>query len=614
MSALLLVTAALAQGLDASGTLPAPQDGDVRDPLLLQRPGAMAVGQGYGALLGEWVESPLTLVTTTDGEVSSREAALDNVVAVDLQGGYTPHERIRVDLSAPVFLASQSLGDLQGARFGDVRASSQLLLVAPRDDEDLSFGVGVVPWFTLPTGDSAAFLGEDAVTGGGTVNATLQAGRFTATGLVGPRFRPSVGVLNLEGSDGIDLGASAGLLASDRTGFALELLMTPPFQANEVAWRGTPGELVASVRHHSPQGLNVIAGAGTSVTPGIGSPQYRLVVGGGWSRLEEVPRDLDGDGIVDDQCPEEPETVNGFRDDDGCPDRLADLVVVAQYQGTEYPEANMTLSSGPTTTSFDFGPVRVFGRFPGEVWNAEAIQACMTGTGDIELSEGDNRLELELQPVLDSDVHFVVVDEDEEPLDGATLQWVAGPTGCAPAEVATLVNGRATIEVGAGDHEVAGTAEGYETRLVKFTAERGAEQEIRIQLQPTRVSLEDTQIRILEKVHFETNSHIIKSRSYQLLNEVAATIVSHPDFGRVEVAGHADERGPSTYNLRLSARRAQAVADYLLKEGVAEERLEVRGYGEDKPLVEGTGEAVWSENRRVQFSILGRRDPVEETP
>jgi len=338
------------------------------------------------------------------------------------------------------------------------------------------------------------------------------------------------------------------------------------------------------------------------------------VVGGGWSNLDAAPVDLDGDGVADDQCPEEPETVNGWRDEDGCPDTLADLVVVASYDGTDYPEADMVLRSGPTITSFDFGPVRVFGRFPGETWNAEAKHACMTGTADIELAEGDNRLTVELEPVLDSTVHFVVVDENDEPLDGATLQWVAGPTGCAPAEVATLVAGKASIEVGAGDHEVAGTAEGYETRLVQFTAEREAEQEIRIQLQPTRVSLEDSQIRILEKVHFETNSHIIKAVSHQLLNEVAATIVSHPEFGGVEVAGHADERGPSDYNQKLSARRARAVADYLIKEGVAAGRLEVRGYGEDKPLVEGTGEPVWSKNRRVQFSILGRRDHSLPTP
>ena len=290
-----------------------------------------------------------------------------------------------------------------------------------------------------------------------------------------------------------------------------------------------------------------------------------------------------------------------------------DLVVVAQYDGNEYPEADMVLSSGPTSTSFDFGPVRVFGRFPGEAWEAEATYACMTGTGDIVLAEGDNRLKVDLVPVLDSTVHFVVVDENDEPLDGASLQWVAGPTGCAPDEVASLVAGKASIAVGAGDHEVAGTAEGYGTRLVQFTAEREAEQEIRIQLLPTRVALDDSQIRILEKVHFETNSHIIKSVSHQLLSEVAATIVSHPEFGAVEVEGHADERGPSDYNQQLSARRARAVADYLIKEGVASERLEVTGYGEEKPLVQGSGEPVWSKNRRVQFTILGRRD-LSEAP
>jgi len=604
---LLLAGQAHAQaGFDASGSLPAAQDGDARDPLLVLRPGRMLQGEGYGTALLELVKSPLVVVTTVDGGQPTREAALDNVVALDLMGGYTLHERVRVDLAAPVFVASQSLGTGQGARFGDVRGSAQVMLVQPADAA-LSVGVGAVPWVVLPTGDDAAFLGEAGVVGGGMVNGTLEAGRFTAGGVLGARFQPALEDLNLTGSDTIDVGVSAGLLATDTTGVSLELLLRPPFERNEVAWRGTPGELMLSARHHTPTGFNVIAGAGTAVTPGVGTPEWRLLLGGGWSKLEGE-RDPDGDGIANDQCPEEAEVVNGWRDEDGCPDRLADLVVVAAFEGTDYPEANMTLSSGLTNTAFDFGPVRVFGRIPGESWHADAEHACMIGSGDIVLEEGDNQLSIELEPQLDASVHFVVVDENDDPLDGATIRWVAGPTGCAPAEVATLYEGEADIILGAGDHEVAGTAEGYETRLVKFTADKGQEQEIRIQLQPTRVQLDDEQINILEKVHFETNSHVIKGQSYGLLSEVAATIVSHPEFGQVEVEGHADERGPDAYNLQLSARRARAVADYLIKEGVAAKRLIVHGYGEERPLVEGSGEAAWSENRRVQFSIRGFAD------
>jgi outer membrane protein OmpA-like peptidoglycan-associated protein len=591
------------EGLDASGAALAPQDGDARDPLLLQRPGVLKAGEVYTSALLEGAKAPLVLVTTVDGEPSGREAALDDLFGVDLQGGYAVHDRLRLDLSVPLYLASRSLGEAQGAGLGDVRAASQLLLLAP-SDESMAVGVGLVPWITLPTGDEQAFLGASGVVGGGAVNATVEAGRFTASGLAGLRFEPALADLNLTGSDAVDLGLSAGLLASDATGVSLELALRPPFQTNDVAWRGTPGELMLSARHRTDAGFHVVAGAGAAVTPALGTPLWRAVLGGGWSRLDRE-HDLDGDGVANDQCPEEAEVVNGWRDDDGCPDTLADLVAVAAFEGTDYPEADIVLSSGATSTAFDFGPARVFGRMPGESWHGDATMACMVGGADIVLVEGDNRLQIELEPQLDALVRFVVVDENDEPLDGATLRWVAGPTGCAPSEMSRLVEGRADITLGAGDHEVAGTAEGYETRLVKFTADKASEQEIRIQLQPTRVNVDDQQIKILEKVHFETNSHVIKGQSYGLLSEVAATIVSHPEFGRVEVQGHADERGPDEYNLHLSARRARAVADYLIKEGVAAKRLVVHGYGEERPLVEGSGEAAWSENRRVQFSILG---------
>lgn len=71
----------------------------------------------------------------------------------------------------------------------------------------------------------------------------------------------------------------------------------------------------------------------------------------------------------------------------------------------------------------------------------------------------------------------------------------------------------------------------------------------------------------------------------------------------VTLEGHADERGTNEYNLALGERRAKSVRDFLVNYGIEANRISVISYGEERPAVRGTGEAVWSKNRRVEFNI-----------
>lgn len=67
----------------------------------------------------------------------------------------------------------------------------------------------------------------------------------------------------------------------------------------------------------------------------------------------------------------------------------------------------------------------------------------------------------------------------------------------------------------------------------------------------------------------------------------------------VRLEGHTDERGTREYNMALGERRAKAVADYMAANGVASYRVETVSYGEERPEAQGSGEATWSQNRRV---------------
>lgn len=72
---------------------------------------------------------------------------------------------------------------------------------------------------------------------------------------------------------------------------------------------------------------------------------------------------------------------------------------------------------------------------------------------------------------------------------------------------------------------------------------------------------------------------------------------------RVQLLGHADERGSTLYNLSLGQRRADSVRQYLVNLGVDEARLSTLSYGEERPEMQGQSEQAWTLNRRVEFVV-----------
>jgi OOP family OmpA-OmpF porin len=84
--------------------------------------------------------------------------------------------------------------------------------------------------------------------------------------------------------------------------------------------------------------------------------------------------------------------------------------------------------------------------------------------------------------------------------------------------------------------------------------------------------------------------------------DAARLLAAHPDV-RVAVEGHTDSVGNPEYNQRLSERRARVVADRLIAEGVAPRRLDVRGFGESRPVADNDTEEGRARNRRVEIVV-----------
>lgn len=114
------------------------------------------------------------------------------------------------------------------------------------------------------------------------------------------------------------------------------------------------------------------------------------------------------------------------------------------------------------------------------------------------------------------------------------------------------------------------------------------------------VQVTTTHIRITQKVHFATNRARILADSFTLLNTVAQVLNDFPDV-TVEVQGHTDSRGSDSHNQDLSNRRASAVRDYLVRQGVAANRMTSRGYGESRPIESNATREGRAGNRRVEF-------------
>lgn len=102
---------------------------------------------------------------------------------------------------------------------------------------------------------------------------------------------------------------------------------------------------------------------------------------------------------------------------------------------------------------------------------------------------------------------------------------------------------------------------------------------------------------------FDFDKAVLRPDHYAELNEVASVMKANPDL-KVELDGHTCDRGPEKYNQKLSERRAKAVLDYLVNNGIDPQRLSWKGYGETQPAYPNTSEENRAKNRRVELTPI----------
>ncbi|SDW92580.1 peptidoglycan-associated lipoprotein Pal [Roseicitreum antarcticum] len=106
------------------------------------------------------------------------------------------------------------------------------------------------------------------------------------------------------------------------------------------------------------------------------------------------------------------------------------------------------------------------------------------------------------------------------------------------------------------------------------------------------------QQRVGDRVLFEVDQSTLNDGARQVLSGQARWLNDNPQFA-VIVEGHADERGTREYNVALGARRAAAVQQYLMAQGISASRLRTVSYGKERPVEACAQQRCWDMNRRA---------------
>jgi outer membrane protein OmpA-like peptidoglycan-associated protein len=353
-----------------------------------------------------------------------------------------------------------------------------------------------------------------------------------------------------------------------------ELAGEGPVTADRRGPEETPTEARLAGRLQPGNLITVDLGLGMGVVQGYGVPDWRVFGGLSFSPRDD---DYDDDGIVDvdDSCPAQPEDADQFEDEDGCPDPDNDEDGVRDVHDAcpMAPEDADQFEDEDGCPDPDNDLDRIL----------DVDDACPLEPEDVDGFE-----DMDGCPDVDNDEDEVPDVDDGCPLDPEDVDEFEDEDGCPD-----LDNDRDGLldDLDACPND----AEDFDG----FEDGDGCPEE-----GDGLVVLTCAEIVIADRVHFDSDSDVIQSRSFELLDQVAIILQSASYIGLVRVEGHTDSRGDDDYNQNLSQRRATAVVTYLIEAGVDQGRLESLGIGEVNPIADNGSQEGRAANRRVEFHVV----------
>ncbi len=538
---------------------------------------------------------------------------------------------------------------LASAGLGDIRVSAKLTMLRQADH---GVSMALVLPVTLPSGDEGAFLGSDSVTAMPTLalSRSLVDDMLLLAVNVGVWIQGTAEYADLEA--GHELFYRAGLKANLGEFVSLSGEGAGGAKISSIGEnlpKETPLEFLVAAQFHTPVDLHFTLGGAVGSLPGWGTPTARGFFGLMWApRVHD--RDDDGINDDDDRCPDEAGPAendgcpwkdsdgDGLTDDrDGCPDKPGPT----ENKGCPWGDAD----SDGLKDNLDECP-----RQPGPADN----KGCPWGDTDGDgVTDDKDRCREEPGPAENGGCPWGDKDGDGLADNKDTCPELAGPAengGCpfsdadrdgikdeddaCPADAGPVANKGCPWGDTDGDGlkdnvdkcpKQKEDPDGFEDDdgcpdddndkdgvvdkkdkcpdepevINGYRDEDGCPDKGKV-----FVIVRKEKIEITKKVYFATGKAVIKRKSFNLLNQVAQTIRAHSEIAKIRVEGHTDSQGGEKYNKRLSQRRADSVRAYLIRKGVAPDRLEAVGYGEEKPIAPNTSAKGREQNRRVEFTIV----------
>jgi outer membrane protein OmpA-like peptidoglycan-associated protein len=566
---------------------------------LLLGTGEVLKGGGYRfSLTGHYQNDPLVLFVNGE-RVGS---VVKHRVTGHLAGAYGLTSWLELSAQVPVLLMQRG-DDLtargvgrpaEGFGLGTPYVGLRLGLLSQRDDDALDLSVGVSAG--LPLGSAAALAKDSSLRtmpslmvgkNFGFLRASVDAGVALRSLTV---FSEDSNVRDEVGTE-VRLGATLATTGEGLRGEVDVLAYLPSTR------EGNSVEALAGLRMPLSESLEgyVLAGLGFDKAPG--TPSYRALVGVAFGY--EPPRCVAGGKHAPEQCPDLDDDNDGVRngadacpleggkvDARGCPvkdsdkdgvlddaDRCPTVAGEAVLQGCPDTDKDGIEDSADQCPSA-FG-VAAFGGCPDT--DKDGLQdqqdKCPTEAGPTE-RQGC--------PPRDTDKDGLLDEQDACPSEAGIPELKGCPAKDTDNDTVADHLDNCPSEAGPADNKGC-----------------PAKQKQQVAIQSGRIQLKGA-------VYFDTARATIQSRSFKLLDQVAKILLAHPELERVVIEGHTDSQGKPEQNRKLSQRRAEAVRDYLIKKGVAAERLEARGIGPDRPIADNKTAKGRAANRRIEFLTTPR--------